>query len=138
MRSHIGTMLALAGMLAIPAAYAQDSHRVIADIPFAFTVNNQALPAGEYEVSDGAAYGTVVIQSEDREHSVITIANSAQATDQALPGKLVFQRYGNRYFLHEVFSPGVSIGRELPRAKAEREMASNHAGSNVEVAALSR
>jgi hypothetical protein len=49
----------LAAMLAIPAAYAQDSHRVIADIPFAFTVNNQALPAGEYEVSD-AAYGTVV------------------------------------------------------------------------------
>jgi hypothetical protein len=138
MKSHIVMLLALAGMLAIPAVYAQDSHRVIADIPFAFTVNHQALPAGEYEVSDGAAYGTVVIQSKDREHSVITVANSAIDNDRSLPGKLVFQRYGNRYFLHEVFSPGVSIGREIPRAKAEREMASNHAGSNVEVAVLNR
>ena len=137
MRSHLGTMLALAGMLAIPGAYAQDSHRVIADIPFAFTVNHQALPAGEYEVSD-AAYGTVLIQSKDREHSVITIANSAVAKDPGLDGKLVFQRYGDRYFLREVFAPGVSIGRELPRAKGEREMASNQAGSNVEVAALNR
>ena len=138
MRSHILKIFTLAATLAIPAAYAQDSHRVIADIPFAFTVNHQALPAGEYEVSDGAAYGTVVIQSQDREHSVITIANSAEATDPGLDGKLVFQHYGNRYFLREVFSPGVSIGRELPPTKGEREMASNHAGSNVEVAALSR
>jgi hypothetical protein len=138
MRRHIGTMFALAGMLAIPGAYAQDSHRVVADAPFAFTVNHRALPAGEYEVSDGGAYGTVLIQSKDREHSVITIANSAVAKDPGLDGKLVFQRYGDRYFLREVFAPGVSMGRALPRAKGEREMASNQAGSNVEVAALNR
>ena len=138
MRSHTGTMLALAGMLVIPGAYAQDSHRVVADVPFAFTVNHRALPAGEYEVSDGAAYGTVVIQSKDREHQVITIANSAVAKDPGLDGKLVFQRYRNHYFLREVFAPGVSIGRELPRAKGEREMASNQAGNDVEVAALNR
>ena len=138
MRSHIGAMLTLAATLAIPGAYAQDSHRVIADVPFAFTVNHQALPAGEYEVADGPAYGTVVIQSEDREHTVITVANSAQAKEETLPGKLVFQRYGDRYFLREVFSPGVSMGRELRRTKGEREMASNHVGSKVEVAALSR
>jgi hypothetical protein len=137
MRSHIVMLFALAGMLAIPAAYAQDSHRVVADIPFAFTVNHQVLPAGEYEVSD-AAYGTVLIQSKDREHTVITVANSAVDNDRALPGKLVFQHYGDRYFLHEIFSPGVSIGRELPRIKVEREMAGNQAGSTVEVAALSR
>jgi hypothetical protein len=138
MKSHTFKMFTLAAMLAIPAAYAQDSHRVIADVPFAFTVNNQTLPAGEYEISDGTAYGTVVIQSEDREHTVITIANSVQAKDEALPGKLIFQRYGDNYFLREVFSPGVSIGREFRRTKGEREMSSNHAGSNVEVAALSR
>ena len=138
MRSNILKMFTLAGMLAIPAAYAQDAHRVIADIPFAFTVNHQELPAGEYEVADGPAYGTVVIQSEDREHSAITVANSVQAKGEALPGKLVFQHYGDRYFLREVFSPGVSIGRELRRTKGERETSSNHAGSQVEVAALSR
>ena len=137
MRSHIGTMLALAGMLAIPGAYAQDSHRVVANVPFAFTVSHQALPAGEYEVSD-AAYGTVLIQSKDREHTVITVANSAVDNDRSLPGKLVFQRYGDHYFLRQVFAPGVSIGRALPRVKGEREMASNQAGSTVEVAALNR
>jgi hypothetical protein len=97
------------------------------------------LPAGEYEISDGAAYGTVVIQSEDREHTVITVANSVQAKDDALPGKLVFQHYGDRYFLRDIFSPGVSIGRELRRTKGEREMSSNgHSGSTAEVAAFSR
>ena len=138
MRSHTLKMFTLAAMLAIPTAYAQVSHHVMADIPFAFTVNNQVLPAGEYEVSDGAARGTVVIQSEDRQHSAILVANAAEATDQALEGKLVFHHYGNRYFLHEIFAPGVVTGRELLPTKVEREMANSHAGSNVEVAAPSR
>jgi hypothetical protein len=40
MRSHTLKVFTLAAMLAIPTAYAQDSHRVIADVPFAFTVNH--------------------------------------------------------------------------------------------------
>jgi hypothetical protein len=51
---------------------------------------------------------------------------------------LVFHRYGSQYFLAQVWSAGNSEGRELPRSRAEREVASNNqpAAQLVAIAAL--
>jgi hypothetical protein len=35
----------------------------------------------------------------------------------------VFHKYGNHYFLRQVWSPGQSEGYELPASKVERELA---------------
>jgi hypothetical protein len=37
--------------------------------------------------------------------------------------KLVFSRYGERYFLRQVWAPGMDRGRELSASKAEQEFA---------------
>ena len=38
---------------------------------------------------------------------------------------LVFHRYGNRYFLYQIWVEGNNRGRELPRTPSEKELASN-------------
>src|SRR6266566_4315139 len=52
--------------------------------------------------------------------------------------KLVFHRYGNRYFLTQVWSAGSSLGRELPKSAKEKEQAlaaHNHASDQVTIVA---
>jgi hypothetical protein len=38
-------------------------------------------------------------------------------------GKLVFHRYGNEYFLSEVWTPGDEWGHRLSKTRREREIA---------------
>jgi hypothetical protein len=37
-------------------------------------------------------------------------------------GSLVFHRYGDEYFLSEIWPAGSSTGRGLPKSRAEREL----------------
>jgi len=51
-------------------------------------------------------------------------------------GKLIFHRYGDRYFLSQMWMPGNPTGRELPPSKAELETARTISqGTGIEVAA---
>ena len=38
-------------------------------------------------------------------------------------GKLVFNRYGDQYFLSKIWAPSSDTGRELPKSRLEREVA---------------
>src|SRR5438105_14096363 len=49
--------------------------------------------------------------------------------------RLVFHRYGNRYFLYQIWVEGENRGRELPRTRLEKEVASNARPSSVAVLA---
>jgi hypothetical protein len=48
-------------------------------------------------------------------------------------GKLVFNRYGNQYFLSQVWAAGSDSGHQLRPSKAEREIAKNASKPKVEV-----
>src|SRR5207244_6047829 len=49
--------------------------------------------------------------------------------------QLVFHRYGNRYFLYQIWVRGENRGRELPQTRLERELASNRQPAPVAVLA---
>ena len=52
---------------------------------------------------------------------VMTLPTSANGPQDKT--KLIFHRYGNRYFLAQIWSAGSSRGRELPKSAKEREQA---------------
>lgn len=145
------TMLAVAVGLALAVGVASangqmTSTRVIADIPFDFIVGGTTLPSGEYTVSalttnsDGLR-----ISSRDGKSSVIRLSNLAMDESKKQVARLVFHRYGQQYFLAEVWT-GADYGRRLMQSKRERslrrELASNVSKSEtyqtVEVVALVR
>ncbi len=112
---------AVALMAALVSAHAQSSSSVVADIPFEFTVGGKSLKAGEYSVKPFTANGdALLISNQDSNDGVIRLANSIQARTVPQQAKLVFHRYGQRYFLSEVWTPGERMGRQLQKSGEER------------------
>jgi hypothetical protein len=110
-------------MAALVSAHAQSPNSVVADIPFEFAVGGKSLKAGEYSVRAFTANGNaLMISSEDSKHRVIRLANSIEARVVPQKAKLVFHRYGQRYFLSEVWTAGERTGRQLVKSSEERAM----------------
>ena len=109
-------------VLAGPNVYGQSSTKVKASIPFDFRVGSQSLPAGEYSVVPKSPV-LVVIRSADGHKSALVMNDAIQASRISADGKLVFNRYGESYFLSQVWTPGEEIGRKLVQSSAEKEVA---------------
>ena len=136
------TLCRITGMLALTflAAHAVRAQEpVLANIPFAFTVGNMTLPAGEYRVEKVRdSSPALLIQRTDRSASVIVIASAIQANAPQAQTKLVFHRYGNECYLSQVWTAGNARGRELPKSAKEKEqglLASNETHDQVTIVA---
>jgi hypothetical protein len=109
---------------AVPLVYAQSSSRMTANIPFNFTVGSQPLPAGQYSVKP-LSQAAVLVQGEDSRSAAIVLTMAAQSSKTQQVGKLVFNRYGDQYFLAQIWTPATNTGRVLPKSRLEREIAKN-------------
>jgi hypothetical protein len=122
-------------VLAAATAYAQEpGTEVRARIPFDFSVRGKILPAGDYEIrriTDEP--GSLIISSvNDRHERVAFETEPVEAPRIARRAEIVFQRYGDSYFLSEVFSGGLQTGRELFPSRQERVMKSEMASNKTE------
>ena len=112
------TMLALTQV-------AQAQQAMVADIPFSFVAAGTTLPAGEYRLSQQTPIPSVLLlRDQDDPHNAAFIQTyRAQASEAPSKSKLVFHRYGNRYFLSQVWTQGDIRGRQLMKSAAEKETA---------------
>jgi len=119
MKRNLIATLAL-GLLLAASAHAQSAMKV--NIPFDFVVNGHNMSAGEYRVETlGTARNAISIRGADK---ALALTLACTASEPALKSKLIFHRYGEEYFLAQVWTAGSSSGRQLPRSAAEREIAS--------------
>ena len=126
---------ALMVLVTIPAItlYAQ-SEGTSFQVPFSFVVADKQMPAGTYHV-ESLYWNAVAIQRSGGNVGVITLCLRTAAPAEGLP-KLIFHKYGNRYFLSEAQLPRMDSGRKFYVSKEEVEIARNLAKpENVEVAA---
>jgi len=107
--------LALAVTLGIATAYAQTNANLRADVPFKFMVGKTAIPAGNCEVVVSTQVARVTCTGD--EAGIVGIPGRADATGKA---KMVFHKYGDQYFLAEVWTE--SKGLILAESPAEKEM----------------
>jgi len=100
-------------------AMAQD-HLVKATVPFGFAVNGSSLPAGNYTIgSDVKSPNTLSIRNQ--QHTVnIWAMGLADMNGSSQPGKLVFHKYGDQYFLTEIRYPNSSTKVHFPTSKLEK------------------
>ena len=110
-------IFAFTGILRIGNAMAQEP-AVQVKVPFNFTAGDKQLPAGTYSITL-ASPGIVEFQNKDRHilHGTTALQNFTKSEDG---GKLVFTKYGNRYFLHEILCDFRSMNVDLPTTKAEK------------------
>ena len=113
-------------LLAAGSLYAQISSPVKANIPFDFTAGSVDLPAGEYQVGRMGTVGNLLIRGEGTQGMFLG-SQAAQANSRPAGSKLVFHRYGDRYFLFQIWAQGEERGSELPMMKVEKELRASNA-----------
>ena len=91
------------------------------NIPFDFVVRGKTLPAGDYEISRLMDETQVLeISNVNNRHESAAIQTEPVLGRVANNGKVVFHRYGDSYFLSEIWTAGLETGRELPASHQER------------------
>ena len=92
-----------------------------ADIPFEFVVGSRTLPAGAYDVKHAA--GVLTLRKEGEvPTSVMALSQAAHRPAAEKPATLIFNRYGNDYFLSRVWPAYGDTGRSLTRSQREKEV----------------
>ena len=133
------TLLGLFFVLTSASARAQvyTADRAVMNIPFDFRVGETHLPAGKYVVSDTTM--TVLLRSKDGRQSVTILPmRTLQPKGKLTSAKLVFHRYGERYFLSQVWMFAANLGHELRQPRAEREVMAKNPAKRREVALIVR
>jgi hypothetical protein len=106
------------------SASAQVVDTVEADIPFDFTVGRQVLPAGHYTIKrlDDTRPGVMTIRGSDSRKTRIFLTGDAQIAKEPRHTELIFDRFGDQYFLSKIFEVGSNYGVELRKSRAERKL----------------
>ena len=128
-------------------AHAQIIGELEANIPFQFHAGNAKFPAGKYliHVLDNTDLKVMEIRSADGSTSALFEVHDAEANSAPAKSELIFNKYGNRYFLAKVFDEGNPSGSEVPKStyekkigqastEAQTHVAANHQGTTGKVA----
>ena len=130
LRSLVIAGVVMVGMSA--GARAQQADRVVKfEAPFAFQVENNKLPAGEYTVL--VQGGWLQIQAKDGKgaaHS-LTIPVVSRGSKTVANSHVVFHNYQGRYFLAEIWTSGQEKGRELLETREEQQLAKRQEMTSV-------
>ncbi len=116
----ISLVIAIALATAVASANAQSAKKVVADIPFAFVVGDQTLSAGEYTLKSATAPDGLLIQNGAGKSEAMRLTFTIEPKQNRRSARLVFHRYGQRYFLAEVWTGAGDVGRHLMKSRQER------------------
>jgi hypothetical protein len=115
-------------------AHAQSGSRVLANIPFDFSVGNTTLKAGSYTIEQLES-GILVFSSEDGREQKFELTFPGDSDRQSQEPHLIFIRYGSEAFLKEVVLSSDEDCDELPESSRERKLIKNQA-SGAELSLL--
>jgi len=106
---------------AVSSANGQSARVSIAKVPFEFNVGDKPLPAGQYIVRATTESGQALLIA-GKNGGVMRLTHTISSSKTPDRGKLVFHRYGDTYFLSEVWNAGEKTGRQLLKSKQERNI----------------
>jgi len=113
----------LASFVTIGSVSAQEPS-VRATVPFDFSVGNKLVPAGTYTITSASA-NVILIRSGEQKVALMSVAFADGK--QPKNSVLVFNKYGDQYFLHEILSSSGSLNLQIPTSKAEKRVQTQEA-----------
>jgi hypothetical protein len=132
MRTLLSTASVVAMLFASLVSPGQTrSGDTVATIPFSFVIAKAELPPGRYIVTS-IADGVLRIYAPNNPGVAVPV-HTTKGNAPESGGRLVFHRYGETYFLSEVWTAGNSTGRVLFPSKAEKETAMRQAKAEIAV-----
>lgn len=131
-KSALTLVGALSLLLVAGSAFAQ-SNEVRANVPFDFVISKTTMPAGQYQIIKVGTAGsdTIAVRGMSVKAVKMVSTNHDQAKQNSDSTKLVFHRYGNRYFLSQIWVEGSDRVRTLPKTDLESEIALDYTSQDV-------
>jgi len=126
-RHHLLTFfiaLVFALMLYPAKVHAQIIGKLAVSIPFQFHAGNAKLPPGNYIIHmlDDSDLKVMEITSADGSTSALFEVQNAEANSTPGKSELIFNKYGNRYFLAKVFDEGNPSGSAVAKSSYEKRV----------------
>ena len=138
--------IAVALLIGLPTLHAQTTNVVMTvptttsisgtvqvNIPFAFSVAGKTFAAGEYAISPSDEKG-ITIKSVKGNSAAMVLTNAVGSSKVEGP-KLVFHKYGDKYFLTQTWLRASDRGRELFASPEEIRMAREYHQQQVTLVA---
>jgi hypothetical protein len=128
MRKNAYIIMAALGLLLVAAVSSARAQSAAiegrANIPFAFTVSDQSFPAGTYTVEriSQNISNCLRLRSADNSASVIFLTLPAKRTNESKQPRLVFNVYGDEYFLTQVWSGRDGTAYQLHKCRRQRTL----------------
>ena len=117
--------MTLVVFLVAPKVYGQTNHhlRIRFHVPFSFSVNNETFTPGEYEVTQQSVFLLKVanLKSNDSAYEAVNPAQSRKEGNGQV--RLVFHRYGSRYFLAAVSDGSWESTYDFETSADEKQLA---------------
>jgi hypothetical protein len=126
-----GLLIAMIALMVGQPAKAQSlAYGLRANIPFDFKVGDKTFSAGQYTVNRALQDDSVIkvssLEGKANTFRATTAVSTRNARDK---GALVFHRYGDQYYLAQVWPAGASTGRSLPVSRSERDIKNQQSDS---------
>lgn len=140
--AKIGLALSLLFLLEVGSGFAQGGYGVTAEVPFAFTVGNTHFDSGRFLINEAnSSLDVLNITGQEGGRGIYLMAGGTLLDYRSnTHPKLVFKKYGDHYFLSQIWFGSGGMGCQLRPSKSEEEAAQTAANMNtkasvVEVAA---
>jgi hypothetical protein len=123
----VRTLITIALLLTAATVFAQTENQRLmkVNVPFAFGVEDRAMPAGEYNIFTVTPQRSIRMVSADGKLSVVINTLPNYAKEPSAESRLVFHRYGSDYFLAQVWTAGQHVARSPLSGKRAMEIASS-------------
>jgi len=121
-------------------AYAQIEVDLEVNIPFQFHAGDAKLPAGKYIIHtlDNNDLTIMEISSEDGSASALFEVHDTEANSAPAKSELIFNRYGNRYFLTKLFDEANPNGSAATESRYEKRVSQEASQAQAHVPAHRR
>jgi len=111
------------------AIYQAETHAQIiggleVTIPFQFHAGDAKLPPGKYMIRtlDNTDLTIMEISSEDKAISALFEVRDAEANTTPAKSEIIFNKYGNRYFLAKLFDEANPNGSAVSKSRYEKKV----------------
>jgi len=125
-KQGIKTLVLLGLLLSVSAIIVNAQGRLLirkVEIPFDFSVGDKKFPAGAYNITSVNSEKTILrLSSADGQEVVNILTNPVRAKETPNTSKLIFRRYGETYFLYQIWESYNDQGRYLSKSRTERSV----------------
>src|SRR5262245_55975551 len=116
-QKSLGSVVLLLCLITVTSSVdAQSAHKFKVNVPFAFVLNGQTLPAGEYfvERTDPARPNILTVKRVDGTIVRVVLTQRVEKENPSRASSLIFIRSKGKHYLFQVWTVAAMNGNEIP------------------------